>query len=69
MTGIENQIYAALHKPNASPMAVRALYRKAWTASFATYKKIDFSALDIAISHRFGKEQFRAIRHFAVSAK
>jgi hypothetical protein len=69
MTAIENKIFAALAQPEPSPMAVRQLYRRAWTASPKTYSRIDFSAIDIAIMQKFDKEQFRAIRHFAVSSR
>jgi hypothetical protein len=69
MTAIEKKIYAALAVDEPSPMAIRQLYRKAWTARPKTYSRVDFNALNTAINQKFGKEQFRAIHSFGVTGK
>jgi hypothetical protein len=69
MTGIEKKIFAALAEPEPSPMAVRQLYRRAWTASPKVYSRIDFDALNTALRQKFNPEQFRAIHNFGITGK
>jgi hypothetical protein len=69
MTAIEKKIYAALKEDDPSPMKVRQLYRRAWTASSNVYSRIDFNSLNTAIRQKFSNDQFRAIHSFGVTGK